>query len=298
MSRTKKKKEVSRATLYEGLFLLVLGLAISSMGYVANFSVMNPDEVVGPALFWIAIVVFLLASPLRAATRAFSRAIRRPAGAGIFVSYLTIHLILYGFVLDAIVASLYGAASVAQSFGVIVTTNLFQPPSVSALIFDVAYNPSIVLTAPPVFGVALSFYGIAVAVIIAILIIANIGQAQELGELRTQAKKARSYVVLPVIGIVLGASCCLSVAGVVALAVPSALASTSVTWIYYTTYFLLPSVAIALLYLNLQSVERIAATINASLVDEQEGSSGSGVGNSPIPPPASPPPPPRSPTSP
>jgi hypothetical protein len=276
-----KTRKASRATAYQAVFMLLLGLAISSLGYVSNLSAVNPDEVVGPALFWIAIGVLLFAFPLRAAVVAFSRAVRRPLGAGIFASYLTAHILLYGFILDVIVASIYGASSLAESFGFLVTTNLFLPASVPALIFDVAYNPSVVLTAPPVFGVALSFYGMAVAVIIAVLIVANIGKAREVGELRTRARKARSYVVLPVMGIVLGASCCLSVAGVVALAVPSAAALTSVTWVYYTTYFLLPSVAITVLYLNLHSVERIAAAINASLVDERSGAPGVTPSHSP-----------------
>jgi hypothetical protein len=278
-----KTRKASRATAYQAVFMLLLGLVISSLGYVSNLSVVNPDEVVGPALFWIAVGVLLFAFPLRAAVVAFGRAVRRPLGAGIFASYLTAHILLYGFILDVIVASIYGASSLAQSFSFLVTTNLFLPASVPALIFDVAYNPSIVLTAPPVFGVALSFYGMAVAVIIAVLIVANIGKAREVGELRTRARKTRSYVVLPVMGIVLGASCCLSVAGVVALAVPSAAALTSVTWVYYTTYFLLPSVAITVLYLNLHSVERIAAAINASLVVEDRAGTTSGVAPPPSP---------------
>jgi hypothetical protein len=276
-----KARKASRATAYQAVFMLLLGLAISSLGYVSNLSGVNPDEVVGPALFWIAVGVLLFAFPFRAAIVAFGRAIRRPVGAGIFASYLTVHIILYGFILDVIVASIYGASSLAQSFSFLVTTNLFLPASVPALIFDVAYNPSIVFTAPPVFGVALSFYGMAVAVIIAVLIVANVGKAREVGELRTRARKARAYVVLPAMGIVLGASCCLSVAGVVALAVPSAAALTSVTWVYYATYFLLPSVAITVLYLNLHSVERIAAAINASLLEERAGTSGVSPSHSP-----------------
>jgi hypothetical protein len=267
-------KSGRRATFFQVTLVLLFGLVISSLGYLSALAAFNPDEVVGPALIWVAIGLFLFSLPLRGAARTFSRVIRRPLGLGVFVGYLTAHLLLYGFVLDAIFASIYGTSSLAEPFGTVVTTNVFLPPSALSLFFDVVYNPSIVVTAPPVFGVAFSFYSVAIAVIIAVLILANIGRARELGELRTRAKKARSYVVLPIVGIVLGASCCLSVAGIVALAVPSAAAITSVTWVYYATYFLFPCAAIALLYLNLHSVERISATISASLLQEEAGASG------------------------
>jgi membrane protein implicated in regulation of membrane protease activity len=69
--------------------------------------------------------------------------------------------------------------------------------------------------------------------------------------------------VLPALGVVLGASCCLSVAGLVALAVPSASQLSSLLWVYYVTFFLFPLVAAVLLWLNLRSIQSITATLQS-----------------------------------
>ena len=70
-------------------------------------------------------------------------------------------------------------------------------------------------------------------------------------------------VIFPALGIVLGASCCLSVPILVTVAAPSAAVLSSSLWLYDATYFLFPPAAVILLYLNLYSVGRITA--NAKL---------------------------------
>lgn len=246
-----------------GLILLSLGVVLSYFGYIWGLISPNPNELVGSFLFWYAIVYLLLTFPLRRAARSFSSYVSKPLGAGVFAGYLAIHLVLYGFLLDAILTSAYGSSAFVVSPAFVVTTNLFSPPSLSSALSDLAYNPSIIMMVPPVFFVALSFYSISVALVIAFLIVASIGKTKEIGELCTRGKKARSFVVLPALGIVFGASCCLSVAGLVSLALPSASLLSSVIWIYYGTYFLFPSVAIVLLYLNLRSIERISAGLRS-----------------------------------
>jgi len=177
---------------------------------------------------------------------------------GVFVLYLAIHLLLYGFVLDAALASVYGLGSFSTGSSFLLTTNLFTPPSFTSLVFDVAYNPIIAVTAPPFFSAALTFYSVAVALIIAVLVVASIGKTRELSAIRKATGKARTFVILPALGIVLGATCCLSVAGLVSLASPTASLLNSTPSIYYTTYFLFPCLAMVILYLNLRSIERVS----------------------------------------
>jgi hypothetical protein len=251
---------VDPSILYPGAALLLLGLAISSLGAYSNLSQLNPDEVVGPGLFWISVALFTAAFLLRGAFSAFLHTVRRPVGAAIFAAYLAVHLLLYGFVLDALFSIVYGSAALSQTFGLLVTTNVFLPPSALSLFFDLLYDPVISFSFPPVFGTALTFYSIAIAFIIAALILANMGRIGELGEPGSSGRRARAYVILPTIGVVLGASCCLSVAGIVALVFPAAAALSSATWVYYVTYLFFPALAIVLLYANLRSVERMLAS--------------------------------------
>jgi hypothetical protein len=217
----------------------------------------------GAVLFWYGVVFLLLTFPFREATRAFLAYVRRLYGAAVFVGYLAVHLILYGFLLEAILGSIYGSAALAVLPGFLVTTDVFAPPSLLSAIFDLVYNPSIVITVQPIFSAALSLYSISVAVVIAILVVASIGKTLEISELCSMRKKARSFVALPVLGIVFGASCCLSVAGLISLALPSASLLPSSIWIYYATYFLFPAVAMVLLYLNLRSIERISTGLRS-----------------------------------
>jgi hypothetical protein len=251
-----------------GLTFLILGVVLSYFGYIWGSISPNPNEFLGSVFFWYAIVSLLLVFPLREATRDFSIFIRKRLGAAVFVGYLVIHLLLYGFLLEGILTSIYGTAALAVSPGFLITTNVFSPASLSSTLFDLAYNPSVIVTVAPVFSAALSLYSISVAVIIAVLVVANIGKTTEIGELCTRAKRARSFVVLPALGIVFGASCCLSVAGLVSLVVPSASLLTSVVWIYYVTYFIFPAIAVVLLYLNLQSIQKISAGLRSSLSDQ------------------------------
>jgi len=240
-----------------------LGTALVGLGYSLGEVPLNVDELVGPAVFWVAAVFFLLAVPFRQAARIFSRSVRTTFGAAAFVLYITIHLILYGFLFQAILAAVYGVSAFATGAGFFLTTNLFSPPSMASIVFDIAYNPIIAMSMPPVFSTALSFYSISVALVIAVLVVANIGRTRELSELRTITGKARAFVVLPVLGIVFGASCCLSVAGLVSLASPAASILTSSPWIYYTTYFLFPCIAVAVLYLNLSAMGKVSASSGA-----------------------------------
>ena len=248
-----------RGPALSALAIACLGTALVGLGYSFGEVPFNLDEVVGPAVFWVAAVFFLLAVPFREAARIFSRSVRTSLGMAVFALYMAIHLVLYGFLFQAILATIYGVSSFAATAGFFVTTNLFSPPSLASVTFDIAYNPIIVMSAPPVFSTALSFYSVSVALVIAVLVVANIGRTRELSELRTTTGKARTFVLLPALGIVFGASCCLSVAGLISLASPAASVLTSSPWVYYVTYFLFPCIAVAVLYLNLRAMGRVSA---------------------------------------
>lgn len=256
------------AFVLQGLIFLGLGVALAYFGYIWGAITLNPNELLGPVLFWYAVVALLLAYPLREATRSFASYIRRPLGAGVFTAYLATHLVLYGFVLEAILSTIYGNGALAVSPAFFVTTNVFSPPSLLSALFDVLYNPSIVLSAPPIFSAALSLYSISVAIVIDALVVASIGRTKEIGEFCTNRKKARSFVVLPALGIVFGASCCLSVAGLISLAVPSASVLTSAIWLYYFIFFFFPFIAGVLLYANFRSIEKISARLRSSLSNQ------------------------------
>lgn len=248
-----------------GLTFIGLAVVTSFFAYLWGSASPNPAELLAPSLFWYAVAFLLLAYPLRGAFEGFARFVRTPLGAGVFVLYLVLHVLLYGFMLESILVSFFDRPFVSAAASVYVTTSVFAPPSIWNAVIGLWFNPWITLTIPPVLSDAISFYSLTIAVIIAILIVANIGKTKELGSVCSASMKSRSLVIFPAVGIALGASCCLSVPILITVAAPSAAALSSTLWLYDATYFLFPPLAVVLLYLNLTSVEKITANISGGV---------------------------------
>jgi hypothetical protein len=257
-------RERSLAVPVHALSFVGLAVLTSYFAYLWGATSPNPAELLAPALFWYAVSVLLIAYPLREALETFLRSIKTAFGAGVFALYLALHVFLYGFMLESILVSVFDRPFVSASASVYVTTSVFAPPSVLNAVVGLWFNPWVTLTVPPEFSAAVSFYSVVIAVIIAILIVANIGRTRELGDICSARLKSRSMVLFPALGIALGASCCLSVPLLITVVAPSAVALSSSLWLYDATYFLFPPVAIVLLYLNLYSVGKLAAKVRES----------------------------------
>ncbi len=245
---------------------LTAGLILAYFSVVFVSSSMNLVVIASAFIFWVGLVSILLAFPLRAVFLDFTRSLKTVLGPVIFAGYLATHLILYGFVLEGIVTAIQGPQLLGVSTSSLyVYTDTFVPPSLFSALSDLSYNPAIIFTYPPEFSAALSFYSISMAVVIAILVVANVGKTRELGKICSASKRAKSFVLVPMMGIILGSSCCLSVAGLVSfyllpVALADALASNLL--LYYFTYFVLPAFAVAILYLNYVSVAKLSSTLS------------------------------------
>jgi hypothetical protein len=201
----------SLAVPIHGVTFIGLAVLTSFFAYLWGATSPNPAELLAPGLFWYAVSFMLLAYPLRDAFQIFRRYIWTAFGAGVFALYLALHVVLYGFMLESILVSFFDRPFVSASASVYVTTSVFAPPSVLNAVYGLWFNPWVTITIPPSFSDALSFYSLDIAVIIAILIVANIGKTRELGKICSTRMKSRSMVIFPAVGIALGASCCLSV---------------------------------------------------------------------------------------
>lgn len=259
-------RRVGRNVAYPIHGVTFVGLAVltSFFAYLWGSASPNPAELLAPALFWYAVSFLLLVYPLREAWHIFLRHVRTAFGAAVFALYLALHVVLYGFMLESILVSFFDRPFASAAASVFVTTSVFAPTSLPNAVLALWFNPWVTVTVPPVFNDALSLYSLDVAVIIAVLIVANVGKTRELGSLCSAQLKSRSLVIFPALGIALGASCCLSVPILLTVAAPSALVLSSTLWLYDATYFLFPPFAVVLLYLNLRSVEGMAARLGAT----------------------------------
>ncbi|MDA4134497.1 MAG: hypothetical protein OK441_02895 [Thaumarchaeota archaeon] len=106
--------------------ILLLGIAVSYFGYRFSSAPIDLDEVLGPALFWGALVGLLFRFPFRGIATTSYRALRTRLGNAIFWPYLALHLLLYGFLLEILLGSIYGL-TLSLSPGISVTTDVFMP---------------------------------------------------------------------------------------------------------------------------------------------------------------------------
>lgn len=247
-----------------GISFVGLAVLTSFFAYLWGGTSPNPAELLAPGLFWYSVTLLLLAYPLRNALDAFIRSIKTTLGVGVFVAYMVLHIVLYGYMLESILVSFFDEPFVAAHTSIFVTTSVFAPPSLTNAVLALWFNPWVTITVPPSFSDALSFYSLDIAFLIAILIVANIGKTRELGRLCSTRMRTRAMVLFPALGIVLGASCCLSIPILIVIGTPSLVAVTSFLWLYDVTYFLFPLFAVVILYLNLHSVEKIAANIETT----------------------------------
>ncbi|MDA4123439.1 MAG: hypothetical protein OK456_09700 [Thaumarchaeota archaeon] len=251
-----------------GVVFAGLAVVTSYFAYLWGATSPNPAELLAPGLFWYAVAFLLISYPLREAFEAFRVYVKTALGAAVFALYLALHVFLYGFMLEGILVSFFDRPFVSASASIYVTTSVFAPTTLLNAVEGLWFNPWITITIPPSFSDALSFYSLSIAIVIAILIVANIGKTRELGKMCSTRLKSRSMVVFPALGIALGASCCLSVPILVAVAAPTVVTLSSSLWLYDATYFLFPPFAVVLLYLNLYSVDKIAANVQKSTGSE------------------------------
>lgn len=252
-----RARRTSPAVLFQGVVLLSVGIVVAYLGSARGASQLNIDEIIGPVLFWYAVLLLLFSFPLRRAVGVTIRALRTRLGVSVFWPYLALHLFIYGFLLEAILAGIYGITlTIGPSFSIV--TDAFVPPNVLNALLDLSYSPSAVFTLPPALSGAFSLYSVSAAVVIDVLVVANVTEVVRLGEERTRRQRATSFVALPAVGVILGASCCLSLPALIALTYPSAAVSQSFQTVYSATYFLFPAFAGAILYVNLRSVDAIS----------------------------------------
>jgi hypothetical protein len=264
MARRSPLSERGLLAPVHGTSLIVLAVLTSFFAYLWGSTSPNPAALLAAGLFWYAVAFLLFTYPFRGAFQIFRRYIGTKLGASVFVAYLSIHVLLYGFLLEGILVSVFAQPFVANHATVFVTTSVFAPATISNAILGLWFNPWMTVTIPPSFLDSISFYSLAIAAVIAILIVANIGKARELGSVVSTNTKSRTLVILPAIGIVLGASCCLSVPILFTVDAPSVFLLTNPLWLYDVTYFLFPLLGVTLLYLNLHSIGRITANARLS----------------------------------
>lgn len=112
-------------------------------------------------------------------------------------------------------------------------------------------NPNLSILFPRALGVALGPFAIFSAIIIDVLVVSNVSL---LLKVRSIIRKYSGSIALPTIGIVGGASCCISIPSLLAIASPSIAAFLYLPvgiMLQNALYYGLPAIVIVVLALNL-----------------------------------------------
>lgn len=258
----------SRSNLIYLLFTVIILVSFSEFylttGVTAQSSLDRLVASISSILFWAYIGGTLLMLPLRNAAKSALELMKsRTWAVALFVGYLILHLVIYGVLLELMLASIYNLSLPTGAPPILVYLSgnyAYTPHTLFAALETISLNPSVSLLFPLELGVVLGPFSVVSAVVIGILVISNIGQ---LVKLRGTVKKLGLSIALPAIGVAGGASCCISIPALLAIASPvvySFLLLPVGIFVQNVLYFGLPMLVILILALNYRSL-RLACSV-------------------------------------
>ncbi|QGA55392.1 hypothetical protein GFS03_12820 [Sulfolobus sp. E5-1-F] len=184
-------------------FLSIIPIVISLvLTYMFPF-----NELVPIAIFWIFLTYLLFNTIFRGELQVIRSYKRKVTKWGIFFSYLATHYLVYSIAIIELLTYIYKPIlSYPQTtFVSLFTTPFGSSPSLVNLGLSLIFNPTIAAFIPPNIAIELSLYSISMGLYIAILVTSSLLTLISLN------KKLGYLAFIPLIGIIAGASCCVSI---------------------------------------------------------------------------------------
>ncbi|MEM3670549.1 MAG: hypothetical protein QW767_02270 [Thermoprotei archaeon] len=247
-------RELSRGVAYAAM--MAGGVAVTAASYMLRPEAASSLASLGTIVFWASFITLVLFRALRGELVSAKKYLRKPAGELVFLSYLLLHLFLYGSILAEGIALFYGKGFVIGS-GLFVNYNLVPDLSLRSVFLDLFVNPSLTIQIPGVLASDLALYNFVVGFLVALLIVANFDLVSGIQSRCSRTRRWSSYVGLPVLGVLGGASCCVSVPAILAIATPTVALAVEAYHIITLTYFGLPSATVIALALNYRATAKV-----------------------------------------
>ncbi|WP_338598769.1 hypothetical protein V6M85_08525 [Sulfolobus tengchongensis] len=126
---------------------------------------------------------------------------------GIFSSYLLVHYLVYSVAIIELLTYIYKPITVNSQtpFISVFSTPFGSTPSLPNFGLSLLFNPTVTAFIPPNIVIELSLYSIAMGLYIAILVTSSLITIISIN------KKFKYFAFIPLIGIIAGASCCVSI---------------------------------------------------------------------------------------
>ncbi|MCG3110093.1 hypothetical protein L3N51_02390 [Metallosphaera sp. J1] len=196
------------------LTVLAIGFLLTIVGIEGD----NPAlSGFGSFVLWMSILVTLI-NLLKGPIQVLSKNIRIST-VGVFTSYVVIHFLVYSIAIEKLLTEIYGQLFSISSPFLTISITPFSGDVALSLVYNLIFNPSVVMGFPPNFYIELSMYAIVMGIVIAILVTATIVKVMELfGRFR----KMRTILLAPLLGVIGGGSCCISIPLILSSAIPAA----------------------------------------------------------------------------
>ena len=243
-----KKEEVSKKSnslLLFNLTLMVFGLIIIYFAPYSNYVVY---VTFGNLFFWLPFTFLLSKSVIRKVFSYLSNNMNRK-GLAIFLTYLSIHYFVYSIALERLLTSIYGELFRVSSPFLTFSVSYFYPPGPYTFLVNLIFNPSIVIGFPPNYYLELSFYSVVMGFLIGGVVTTTILRILEI----YKRVRIRAIIIPPILGVLAGGSCCVSIPIILATAIPAA-----------NVLFFLPigNTALFLAYILLPPITLVALTFH------------------------------------
>lgn len=259
-SETSNDWTVGRTSLLCCLTMVLFGSFIAYYELTnPSYNVSEPEAALVSVIFWTALTILILAYPLRNTFVTAYRGLRKSYLLIALVPiYLAIHLLVYGILLEWILIGTFGGPVAYQTSGIFLSGSFsFYPHTFFNALLSLALSPSATYLIPPYFGATISTFAAFTAILIDILVVANVSLFLQV---KSRLKQVTGSVAVPLVGIVLGSVCCLSIPELISIAAP-ALSVTLFTPLGLAAqdllYYFLPLSVVVVLALNLNSLSRV-----------------------------------------
>ncbi|MEM0034455.1 MAG: hypothetical protein QXP09_14055, partial [Saccharolobus sp.] len=165
------------------------------------------NQLVPISIFWIFLAYLLLRAAFSGELEII-RDYRSNAKWGILSSYMMVHYLLYSIAIENLLAYIYKPVilNFQTSPSIALFTNPFSSsPNLVGLGLSLVFNPTLTFFIPPNLIADLSLYSIVLGLIISILVTSSLSIIFSIN------KKLKLAGLIPLIGIIAGASCCVSI---------------------------------------------------------------------------------------
>ncbi|MEM3655068.1 MAG: hypothetical protein QXP58_00930 [Thermoprotei archaeon] len=161
--------------------------------------------------FWVSATLGVLILPLRRATGIAIQGLKsRRYLIAVPPIYLGVHLFVYGLLLERLLTQVFGTSGLSPiGLGAFASYSyVYYPHTALDALLTLTVQPSLNLTIPAYYSLAIGPFAIAMAVIITILVTAS---TYQITQIRPGLRVLGESVAIPTVGVVGGASCCLSI---------------------------------------------------------------------------------------